>query len=105
MVDPTKISFEDNILSILKNFIKKTQNVSDIIFKVFFTLDKSFEKNKNRLGDIGLLETINCYLVFGTQRIMQDQGAIELLVKMADTALFNLEPTITVNNSEGAILL
>jgi len=35
MVDPSKISFEDSILLILRNFIKRTGGVSDIIFKVF----------------------------------------------------------------------
>jgi hypothetical protein len=84
MVDPTKINFEDNILMIIKNFIKKTGTVSDIIFKVFVTLEKVFAKNKNRFGDSTLLETINCYLMYGTQRFMQEPSAIEMLVRMAD---------------------
>jgi len=46
MVDPTKINFEDNIMVILKNFIKKTGGVSDIIFKVLPCLEKVFEKNQ-----------------------------------------------------------
>lgn len=32
MVDPSKITFEDSILCILKNFIKKQNGVSDIIY-------------------------------------------------------------------------
>jgi hypothetical protein len=105
MVDPTKINFEDSILMIIKNFIKRTQSVSDIIFKVFGTLENVFTKNKNRFGDCTLLETINYYLIFGSQRILQDQGAIEMLIRMADRALFCIEPNITVNNAEGALLL
>lgn len=65
MVDPTQISFEDNILLMIKNFIKKTGQVSDIILKVMPTLEKVFQKNKNTFGDSSLLETINCYLVHG----------------------------------------
>jgi len=42
MVDPTKISFEDDICIILKNFIRKTGKVSDIIFRVFPCLEKVF---------------------------------------------------------------
>ena len=38
MADPTKISVEDEILIILKNFIKKTGAVSDIVARVFPTL-------------------------------------------------------------------
>jgi hypothetical protein len=66
MVDPTKINFEDSVLMIIKNFIKKTGTVSDIIAKVFGTLEKVFAKNKNRFGDSTLLETINCYLIYGS---------------------------------------
>jgi hypothetical protein len=105
MVDPTKINFEDSILMIIKNFIKKTNSVSDIIFKVFITLEKVFAKNKNRFGDGVLLECINCYLVYGRQRLMQEPGAIEMLVRMADNSLFCIEPSVTVNNTEGALLL
>ena len=64
MVEPSKITFEDNILIILKNFIRKTGRVSEIIFKVFPCLEKVFIKNKYAFGDI-LLETLNYYLFYG----------------------------------------
>jgi len=104
MVEPSKINFEDNILIILKNFIRKTGVVSEIIFKVFPCLEKVFIKNKYAFGDI-LLETLNYYMFYGQQRIMQDQGAIEMLVKIADQAMFSVEPNVTINNAEGAILM
>jgi len=104
MVDPSQINFEDNILQILKNFIRKTGGVSEIIFKVFPCLEKVFIKNKLTFGET-LLETLNYYMIYGQERIMQDPGAIEMLVKIADQAIFSVEPTITVNNSEGAILM
>ena len=69
MVDPEKISFEDDIQIILKNFIKKTGQVSDTIYKVFPCLEKVFNKNQHNFGD-SLLDTLNTYLCFGRDRIM-----------------------------------
>jgi hypothetical protein len=39
MVDPSKISFEDDILNILKNFVRKTGKVSDVIYTVLPCLE------------------------------------------------------------------
>ena len=104
MTDPEKISFEDDICIILKNFIRKTNGLSDIIFKVFPCLERVFKKNKNTFGDT-LLDTLNCYLVYGSQRIMANRDWIQMLFRIADQALFSTEPTVTTNNSEGAIFL
>lgn len=73
MVDPTKITFEDDICLILKNFIRKTNNLSDIIFKVYPCLERVFNKNKHTFGDT-LLDTLNWYLIYGRDRIMQDRA-------------------------------
>jgi hypothetical protein len=104
MVEPNKIVFEDSILVIIQNFIKRTQGVSDIIFKVLPCLEKVFVKNKLCFGDT-LIETLNQYLVFGREKFLQEQSAVEMIVKISDQAMFTLEPTITVNNAEGAILM
>ena len=104
MVDPEKISFEDDICLILKNFIRKTNSLSDIIFKVFPCLERVFTKNKNTFGDT-LLDTLNWYLVYGSQRIMANREYIQMLFRIADAALFTTEQTVTTNNSEGAIFL
>jgi len=45
MTDPSKISFAEDIMVILKNLIKKTQSVSENAMKLFFTLEKLFNKN------------------------------------------------------------
>ena len=42
MVDPSKIRFEDDILVILKSFIKRTGRVSEVIIQVFPTLELVF---------------------------------------------------------------
>jgi len=71
MVEPSKITFEDNILIIIQNFIKRTQNVSDIIFKVLPCMEKVFIKNKLCFGET-LIQTLNLYLVFGRERFLQN---------------------------------
>ena len=64
MVDPSKIEVEDDILVILKNFMKKTSKVSDTIFTVFPCMQNVFVKNKNTFGD-SLMDTLNYYMIFG----------------------------------------
>jgi hypothetical protein len=104
MIDPTKITFEDDILTILKNFIKKTGNVSDTIFEVLPCLEKVFIKNKYCFGD-ALMDTLNYYMIYGRDKIMGHEGAIKMLLTIADQAMFSTEPNVTVNCSEGAIFL
>ena len=104
MQDPTKISFEDDILTILKNFIKKTGNVSDTIFEVLPCLEKVFMKNKCTFGD-ALMDTLNYYMIYGRDKIMGHEGAIKMLLNIADQAMFSTQPNVTVNCSEGAIFL
>jgi hypothetical protein len=104
MFDPTKITFEDDILMIIKNFIKKTGAVSDTIFNVLPQLEKVFTKNKNCFGD-ALMDTLNFYMIYGRERFLAEPGAIQMLLRIADLGMFGTEPNITVNNSEGAIFL
>ena len=104
MVDPTKITFEDDILILLKNFMRRTCSVSDIVLKVLPCLEAVFMKNKQCFGEV-LMETLNTYLIYGSERIAQDPKALEMLVRIGDQAMFTTESSITFNNSEGAIFL
>jgi hypothetical protein len=104
MVDPSKISFEDDILNILKNFVRKTGKVSDVIYTVLPCLEQVFNKNKKCLGST-LLDTLNYYMIYGKERLMQDKGAVAMLTRLAVEAMFSVEPNITVVNAEGAIFL
>lgn len=79
MVDPTKIAVEDDILVILKNFIKKTSKVSDIIFTVFPCMQNVFVKNKNTFGDT-LMDTLNYYMIYGKEKIMQEPNCVRMLI-------------------------
>ena len=54
---PESIEFEDDIVLVLKTFIKKTKKVSDTIWTIFPFLRKVFEKNEMTLGN--LLDTLN----------------------------------------------
>ena len=67
MVDPTKIEFEDEIILVLKSFIKKKQSISPILWTIFPYLTKVFEKSKFVFGN--LLDTINYYLLYGKDQI------------------------------------
>jgi hypothetical protein len=104
MVDPSKITFEDDILNILKNFIKKTCKVSDVMYTVLPCLEKVFIKNKQCFGNT-LLDTLNYYMVHGRDRLAQDPGTVSMLIRIAIEAMFTIQPNVTVNNSEGAIFL
>ena len=94
MVDPKKITFEDSICLILKNFIRKSSFVSDIIYRVFPCLEKIFEKNKMCFGGSILFDTLNCYMFYGKERFIQDKAAIEMLFRIADISLFTMTPNI-----------
>jgi len=104
MIDPTKISFEDDILIILKNFIRKTNSVSDIIYTVLPTLERVFAKNKHCFGE-ALMDTLNYYMIYGKEKLANDHAAIEMLLKIASLGMETIQPNITVNNSQGAIFL
>ena len=71
MADPSKITFEDDVLSILKNIIRKTERVSDTVYRLFSTFNKVLEKNKNCFGDT-LLSTLNYYMIYAKERFMND---------------------------------
>mmetsp|Transcript_12871 Transcript_12871/g.21770 ORF Transcript_12871/g.21770 Transcript_12871/m.21770 type:complete len:724 (-) Transcript_12871:115-2286(-) len=104
MVDPTKITFEDDVLLIIKNFIRKTQKVSPIIYKIFPTLEQVFYKNKSSFGSI-LLNTLNYYLIFGKELIANDPAGVQMVLKIADLAMFSKERPVNFVNSQGALLL
>jgi hypothetical protein len=104
LIDPSKITFEDDILANIKNFIKKTGVVSDTLFQILPHMEKVFTKNKNCFGDV-LMDTLNLYLIYGWERLLNEPNGIEMLLRIGDAAMFTTEPSITVNNSEGAIFL
>jgi hypothetical protein len=103
MIDPKSIEFEDDIVLTLKSLIRKTGQVSPALWALFPHLGKVFEKNKKCFSN--LLDTLNQYLVTGKDTIGMNREMLAMLVKMAGESMFAKEPTITVNNAEGAILM
>ena len=103
MLDPRQIEFEDDIVLTLKSFIRKTGTVSPTLWTIFPHLAKVFEKNKKTFGN--MLDTINMYLVNGRDILGVNREYLRMIVQMASESLYSTEPTITVHNAEGAILL
>jgi hypothetical protein len=70
---------------------------------LFPHLYKVFLKNKRTFGN--LLDTLNHYLVSGREVIATKREYLLILIQMAGEAMFTKEPSISLHNSEGAILM
>lgn len=103
ITDPSQVEFEDEIVLVIKSFIKRKQQVSEILWQMFPHLPKVFEKNKFVFGQ--LLDTLNYYLLFGKEQILSNRDHRHMLIEIAKKSLFSTQPTISVHNSEGAMLL
>lgn len=103
MADPSKVEFEDDIVLSVKSFLRKTGEVSPVMWTLFPYLQKVFDKNKHAFGNV--LDTLNQYLIVARTQIAQSPDHLVLFVKMAGEALFGTQPVITIHNAEGAILL
>ena len=67
MADPVSIEFEDDIVLVIKSFIKRTKTVSPVLWKLFPELPRVFTKNELVFGN--LLDTLNYYLLFGKESL------------------------------------
>ena len=103
MENPSQISFEDEILMIIRSFIVRTQSITPVMWELFTKFPAILEKNKHQFKE--LFDTINMYLITGREGFIQNQDMLKVVVQMAATALQTTNPTQSVNNSEGAILL
>ena len=103
MVNPGQITFDEDIILVIKSFIKKSKAVSPTMWTLFPLMRNVFDKNKHCLGN--LLDTLNFYLVFGAEAISQNKEYIQMLLAIVATSLFTEEANSTLNNSEGAILM
>jgi hypothetical protein len=94
MIDPFKIEFEDDIVLVLKSFIKRMKAVSPTLWQIFPYLMKVFEKNKKAFGN--LLDAINYYLLYGKEYLAANTPHLDMIVQMANLSLFGKEPNITI---------
>ena len=63
--EPQKITFEDDILLIIKGLIRKKKGVSPLLWEIFDVFPKLLTKSKGQLGD--LLDCINTFMVHGKE--------------------------------------
>jgi hypothetical protein len=63
MTDPKQISFEDDIVMNMKQFIRRNQAVSATQWEILQQFPKVLDKNKDAFGN--LFDTINFYLKYG----------------------------------------
>ena len=103
MADPSKISFEDDIILMLKSQIRKRKEITPTMWELFQQFPKVLEKNKHAFGN--LFETINYFLIVGKVQLAQQTDNLKILYLMADTALFTKNPNQTINNTEGAVMV
>lgn len=80
MADPNKIEFEDDIILVIKCFIKKTKRVSNTLWTIYPCLQKVFEKNKKTFGNS--LDAINYYLLYGKDEFIKNKEYIAILLNM-----------------------
>lgn len=83
--------------------MKKRQTISPTLWTMFPYLKKVFDKQKQVFGNV--LDCINYFLLYGKDVICQNREYLTMLVEIAKASLFSMQPVITVQNSEGAILL
>lgn len=69
ITNPNVISFEDDILILIKSMIKKSKKVSPILWEMFDLLPNVLVKNKGQMGD--LLDTVNYFMIYGKDEFAQ----------------------------------
>lgn len=94
ILNPENIEFEDDIVLVMKTFIKKSKNVSTTLWTIYPHLMKVFEKNKRSFGN--LLDTLNQFLLHGRNEFINDRNKLALLVQMGTLSMFSTESNVTV---------
>ena len=104
MTDPMKITFEDDIVMNMKQFVRKNKAVSATQWEILMQFPKVLAKNKDSFGN--LLEVINYYIKCGKEDLLTTQQAVmPVIAQMAEIALFTTKPSVLIKNTEGAILI
>lgn len=79
--DPSQINFEDDIVLILKSFMKKSGKVSSLLWEIFPYLDRILAKNGTQFGN--LFDAINLYIIYGKDELISTPSYLDTLVEMA----------------------
>mmetsp|Transcript_18956 Transcript_18956/g.34321 ORF Transcript_18956/g.34321 Transcript_18956/m.34321 type:complete len:1053 (+) Transcript_18956:1737-4895(+) len=83
--NPKAISFEDDLLNLQITFIKKTQSVSSIGWKVFACMPGVFEKYQGQL--LHLFSLVNAYLVYGASSFSTNPQFLKVILDMCQITL------------------
>ena len=103
--NPNTINFEDDIVMVILNLIRKTQTISEVQWQVFDVLKNLQDKQKGCLGI--LFRLVNLYVVYGREQLQDNPARLGLLVEMAEKALYAKPKQVYKEscNSDGAVLL
>eukprot|EP01022_Parablepharisma_sp_SALTPOND_P006054 TRINITY_DN1245_c0_g1_i1.p1 TRINITY_DN1245_c0_g1~~TRINITY_DN1245_c0_g1_i1.p1 ORF type:complete len:948 (+),score=72.74 TRINITY_DN1245_c0_g1_i1:10012-12855(+) len=102
LVDPTHVEFDDDMIQVITALITRRGGISDNMAKIFPYLPNFFEKYGQTFGS--LFQTLNAYIFYGKDVFAANKAWIELIIKLSVSSLFTTKETVTLNNTEGAIL-
>ena len=80
--EPQSITFEDDILLMLKSMIKKSKTVTPIMWEMFDHFPKILSKSRGQFGD--LLYTLNAFMVYGKEEFAQREGSIRVYASLIE---------------------
>jgi len=98
MGEPKKISFEDEILIILRTMIKKRKAVTPIMWEIFDLFPALMTKSKGQLGD--LLDAINNYMLYGKEQFALRESSITVYAQIVEQGMFTKK---IMQDCEGAV--
>ena len=61
--NPARITFEDEIILLVKTMIKNSHTISPIQWEIFDQFEKIVQKGNGNMGD--LLDCINYFMIYG----------------------------------------
>ena len=96
--EPHKISFEDEILLILRTIIKKRKLVTPIMWEIFDLFPNVLQKSKGALGD--LLDAINSYMQYGKEVFIQRESSVRVFAQIVEQSMCTMK---ILQDCEGAI--
>lgn len=101
---PDKITFGDELISILICFIKKTKKISDIEWEIFNHLPVIQASQNNELH--GLFKLVNQYIIHGKEHLQDSPHKIQQILDMAGKGMFasHKGKVRESSNSEGALI-
>ena len=99
LANPSAIKFDDDIIVLIKTFVKKSKGISPVMWELFDLFPSVVAKNKGQLCD--LIDTINHFMVYGKQTFAQRECSIRALAEIIEKAMFTHK---IMSDCEGAVL-